>query len=873
MFLKGEKSMPETQMAKHQRKENKVKKKNLSMWLLLIVVLFWTVNVVAGDIPDIEQLQVSDAGGDISLNLFVYSTPKSSSALSYVYSSQEAGTIGDEYTITASAGFGGTIAPSGNITVSYGSNQDFSITPDNGYKVLSVKVDGMEISNFPESGGTYSFSYVTASHTIDALFSHLNDAFWGIWSDGVWTWDKPSGKWAMIPDTAGAKMIASGKVDSDAYDDLIGVWSTGLWMRQSSDGQWVKLSESLPNWITAGDFNRDGRDDVIGSWDNNGLYYRDSATGKWVRITESASQLTMGNFSGTGNDLIGVWKTGIWVRIGATGAWKRIDGLDEKNRVSFPYCLAVCDILEGTVEELIGGFHNGVWYNIHSENDDSKSSWKLLSSPAERLTSGDIDGDGRKDLIGVYADGVWVRYGATGHWEKITASKPDWIAAGKTILQTQTPILSVTPANREVGSGAGTTSFEVANSGHGWMQWSASVISGADWVKIDSGSTGNNSGSILCQYSGNTGTISRSAVIRVSADGAIGSPKDVTIVQAASPAKKIISGVISTSLGEAIPDVSITFGNDGGTVQTGADGRYSVTVPYGYSGTATPAKWGYSFVPLSRAYTNVTADQIGQNYTGSPLSVTGTQVLGIWSDGVWAWDRATNAWHPIPSTTGVMKIATGRIDADQVDDLIGVWSSGLWVLQSSNGQWLKLSSSLPTWISAGDLSNDGRDDVICSYAGDGVYYRDSATGNWIKLSVAAKQLAVGNIGGTRDDLVGVWNDGLWVRYSAAGNWSKIDSAIPQWLTVGDMTGDKRADIVAIYSSGTWYRNSATGAWAIITTPAEQLATGDIDGDGRDDLVGIWSNSVYVRYGATGQWQQISTSLPTWIATGKVLGTS
>ena len=36
----------------------------------------------------------------------------------------------DTYTITASAGANGTISPSGHVTVNYGANQTFTITPD-----------------------------------------------------------------------------------------------------------------------------------------------------------------------------------------------------------------------------------------------------------------------------------------------------------------------------------------------------------------------------------------------------------------------------------------------------------------------------------------------------------------------------------------------------------------------------------------------------------------------------------------------------------------------------------------------------------------------------------------------------------------------
>ena len=42
-----------------------------------------------------------------------------------------------------------------------------------------------------------------------------------------------------------------------------------------------------------------------------------------------------------------------------------------------------------------------------------------------------MDGDGRDDLIGVWPDGLYVRYGISGQWQKISVSKPKWIATGR----------------------------------------------------------------------------------------------------------------------------------------------------------------------------------------------------------------------------------------------------------------------------------------------------------------------------------------------------------------------------------------------------------------------------------------------------------
>lgn len=76
------------------------------------------------------------------------------------------------YIITSSAGAGGSIFPSSASTVNSGSSQIFTITPNSGYQVSSVTVDSSAVS-VPSSGGSYAFSNVTASHTINASFTAI----------------------------------------------------------------------------------------------------------------------------------------------------------------------------------------------------------------------------------------------------------------------------------------------------------------------------------------------------------------------------------------------------------------------------------------------------------------------------------------------------------------------------------------------------------------------------------------------------------------------------------------------------------------------------------------------------------------------------
>ena len=70
------------------------------------------------------------------------------------------------YTISASAGSNGSINPSGSVSVTQGANQAFTITANTGYQILDVKVDGNSVG----AVSSYSFSNVTAAHTIAATF-------------------------------------------------------------------------------------------------------------------------------------------------------------------------------------------------------------------------------------------------------------------------------------------------------------------------------------------------------------------------------------------------------------------------------------------------------------------------------------------------------------------------------------------------------------------------------------------------------------------------------------------------------------------------------------------------------------------------------
>ena len=70
------------------------------------------------------------------------------------------------YTIGATAGAGGSISPSGSVSVREGGDQTFTITPDKGYAVSNVKIDGKSIGAVK----SYTFENVSRTHTIEVIF-------------------------------------------------------------------------------------------------------------------------------------------------------------------------------------------------------------------------------------------------------------------------------------------------------------------------------------------------------------------------------------------------------------------------------------------------------------------------------------------------------------------------------------------------------------------------------------------------------------------------------------------------------------------------------------------------------------------------------
>ena len=146
----------------------------------------------------------------------------------------EDGPVAQKYTITATAGEGGSITPAGEVSVKEGASQTFAIAAQEGYAIADVLVDGQSVG----AVDSYTFENVTANHTIAALFTKTasdvqfdndfeSESFpghgWtvkGTRSDSPYTWYK--GTNTKLNSTKQAR------IDMDYYEDpLGGGWSVG----------------------------------------------------------------------------------------------------------------------------------------------------------------------------------------------------------------------------------------------------------------------------------------------------------------------------------------------------------------------------------------------------------------------------------------------------------------------------------------------------------------------------------------------------------------------------------------------------------------------------------------------------------------------
>ncbi len=398
----------------------------------------------------------------------------------------------------------------------------------------------------------------------------------------------------------------------------------------------------------------------------------------------------------------------------------------------------------------------------------------------------------------------------------------------------------------------------------------------------------------------------------------------------ATPVMPTISGTVKTAGGAGMPDVLLTFSSGGGTVTTGASGYYVQPVPVGWSGTVTPSKADFTFTPVDRSYTNVTANLGGEDYAEyvHMVSIPGTpnglprgekdvsyifasggsscaqghsvEYQFDWGDGSFSgWSSAANAahswstpgaytvrvqarcsvdinvvsgWSPDSVVTILIqyteadKYAVGDIDGDGLDEA-AVDFGTLGVWLWNGGVWGLLTSSNPEHLIAGNLDGNADDEIVGDFGTDGIWAWDS--GAWGQLSSQNAELMVSvNIDGDAPEelVVDLGHLGIWLWNG--GSWSQLARDNPEYLMAANTDGDAADELVTgLGSLGLWLWNG--GTWTQLTEDdPEHFVGADTDNDSRDEIVtDFGSLGLWLWNG--GAWTYLSNDNPEFLAAGDV----
>jgi hypothetical protein len=142
----------------------------------------------------------------------------------------------NHYQLTATAGLYGSVTPAGPLDVVYGASQRYLFTPDSGYHVDKVMVDGSSVDSLEG----YTFSAVAANHSLGVTFrgpltavsvATVYSAGWNMISVPV------------IPDDSHLNVLVAGSI-SRAF-----AWQGNYAAKDSlvtGTGYWVKLGAESP---------------------------------------------------------------------------------------------------------------------------------------------------------------------------------------------------------------------------------------------------------------------------------------------------------------------------------------------------------------------------------------------------------------------------------------------------------------------------------------------------------------------------------------------------------------------------------------------------------------------------------------------------
>ncbi len=380
----------------------------------------FTINAATGyDIADVVVDGTTHLGA-VPSHTFTGVTSNHTIAASFIV---------ETHTINASAGTGGSISPSGTVTVNYGSDQAFTIAPEENYHVAGVLVDG---SGMGAVVNGYTFPGVTADHTIAATFA-LNQypiaataappaggaitgaSIWtgtggvvssnsilslawdgsglyaGTTGQGVWRYDPEDKEWTDTGGGVGTFTILS--LASDGTGLYAGTDGQGVWRYNPVSFEWTNTGGGVSSYSIRS-LASDGTGLYAGS-DGYGVWRYDPHGPKWINTLGEFDKSVIGSLAWDGTGLYaGTNDNGVWRYDPEDKEWTSTSGDVDKS--------AILSLAWDGTGLYVGTNDNGVW-----RYDPEDKEWTSTSGDVEAYGIPSLAWDGSGLYAGSDGHGVW----------------------------------------------------------------------------------------------------------------------------------------------------------------------------------------------------------------------------------------------------------------------------------------------------------------------------------------------------------------------------------------------------------------------------------------------------------------------------------
>lgn len=295
--------------------------------------------------------------------------------------------------------------------------------------VLDVGYASVAISSLSlAEGATLKQVTPSGSTSSEAAFTLTSEGQWlRVFNDGTQLISTPFATWAS---RVAWQFPVTGDFNGDGLPDVAAMTPGGVWWAGLNQGDGTSLSIRMTQWsrsagwtdVVTGDFNADGRTDIAGKTAGGGWWvatarstvpgFVNSLLTQWSSGT-TWSDLVSGDFNGDGRaDIAGRAANGAWWAA-LTGA----DGTAVNTRMGRWTDDVYDDVATGDVNgdgqtDIIGRASDGSWWAAVASSSSPGFTSQLMTRWSATagwrdVRFGDIDGNGRTDLVGRAANGQW----------------------------------------------------------------------------------------------------------------------------------------------------------------------------------------------------------------------------------------------------------------------------------------------------------------------------------------------------------------------------------------------------------------------------------------------------------------------------------